>query len=114
MPQPRSSARTRSRRCATARAWSTPPAARSSPKTRSPGRPAPAPPPGVRALGEAIRSRKFAGAALDVFSAEPYAGPLLELDEVVVTPHLAASTDEAQDRAGLIVDEQAAAAADGG
>ena len=42
------------------------------------------------ALVEAIRSGKLAGAALDVFSAEPYTGPLLELDQVVVTPHLAA------------------------
>ena len=61
------------------------------------------------ALVEALRSGKLAGAALDVFSAEPYEGPLLELDQVVVTPHLAASTDEAQDRAGLVV-----AALDGG
>ena len=67
-----------------------------------------------QALVEAIRSGKLAGAALDVFSAEPYAGPLLELDQVVVTPHLAASTDEAQDRAGVIVAEQVAAALDGG
>ena len=66
------------------------------------------------ALVEAIRSGKLAGAALDVFSAEPYSGPLLELDEVVVTPHLAASTDEAQDRAGLIVAEQVVAALEGG
>jgi D-3-phosphoglycerate dehydrogenase len=66
------------------------------------------------ALVEAIRSGKLAGAALDVFSAEPYTGPLLELDEVVVTPHLAASTDEAQDRAGVIVAEQVVAALDGG
>src|SRR6185503_5903947 len=57
---------------------------------------------------------KLAGAALDVFSAEPYSGPLLELDEVVVTPHLAASTDEAQDRAGVIVAEQIVAALEGG
>ncbi len=66
------------------------------------------------ALADAIRSGKLAGAALDVFSEEPYAGPLLELDEVVVTPHLAASTDEAQDRAGVIVAEQVAAALRGG
>ncbi len=66
------------------------------------------------ALAEALRSGKLAGAALDVFSAEPYEGPLLELDDVVVTPHLAASTDEAQDRAGVIVAEQVAAALDGG
>jgi D-3-phosphoglycerate dehydrogenase len=65
------------------------------------------------ALVEAIRSGKVAGAALDVFSAEPYAGPLLELDNVVVTPHLAASTEEAQDRAGVIVAEQVAAALEG-
>jgi D-3-phosphoglycerate dehydrogenase / 2-oxoglutarate reductase len=62
------------------------------------------------ALLEALRSGKLAGAALDVFAAEPYSGPLLELDNVVVTPHLAASTEEAQDRAGVIVAEQVAAA----
>jgi len=66
------------------------------------------------ALAEALRSGKIAGAALDVFSEEPYSGPLLELDNVVVTPHLAASTAEAQDRAGLIVAEQVAAALEGG
>jgi len=65
------------------------------------------------ALVEALESGKLAGAALDVFSAEPYEGPLLELDQVVVTPHLAASTDEAQDRAGVIVAEQVVAALDG-
>jgi D-3-phosphoglycerate dehydrogenase len=65
------------------------------------------------ALLEALQSGKVGAAALDVFSAEPYAGPLLELDNVVVTPHLAASTEEAQDRAGLIVAEQVAAALDG-
>ena len=66
------------------------------------------------ALLQALRSGKVAGAALDVFSAEPYSGPLLELDQVVATPHLAASTDEAQDRAGVIVAEQVAAALEGG
>jgi D-3-phosphoglycerate dehydrogenase / 2-oxoglutarate reductase len=65
------------------------------------------------ALGDAIRSGKVAGAALDVFGEEPYTGPLLELDEVVVTPHLAGSTGEAQDRAGVIIAEQVAAALDG-
>ena len=65
------------------------------------------------ALADALRSGKVAGAALDVFSTEPYSGPLLELDNVVVTPHLAASTAEAQDRAGIVVAEQVAAALDG-
>jgi D-3-phosphoglycerate dehydrogenase len=65
------------------------------------------------ALVEALRSGHVAGAALDVFSAEPYSGPLLELDNVVVTPHLAASTEEAQDRAGVIVAQQVAAALEG-
>jgi D-3-phosphoglycerate dehydrogenase len=66
------------------------------------------------ALLAALRSGKVAGAALDVFGEEPYSGPLLELDNVVVTPHLAASTGEAQDRAGVIVAEQVAAALEGG
>jgi D-3-phosphoglycerate dehydrogenase len=66
------------------------------------------------ALVDALRSGKVAGAALDVFSSEPYSGPLLELENVVVTPHLAASTEEAQDRAGVIVAEQVAAALEGG
>ena len=65
------------------------------------------------ALVEALHSGKVAAAALDVFDAEPYTGPLLEIDNVVVTPHLAASTEEAQDRAGVIVAEQVAAALEG-
>jgi D-3-phosphoglycerate dehydrogenase / 2-oxoglutarate reductase len=65
------------------------------------------------ALLEALRSGKVAGAALDVYSTEPYSGPLLGLDNVVATPHLAASTEEAQDRAGVIVAEQVAAALEG-
>src|SRR6185312_519435 len=66
------------------------------------------------ALVDALRSGKVAGAALDVYSQEPYDGPLLEFDNVVATPHLAASTGEAQDRAGVIVAEQVAAALEGG
>jgi D-3-phosphoglycerate dehydrogenase len=65
------------------------------------------------ALAEALASGKVAGAALDVFSSEPYTGPLLGLDRVVVTPHLAASTAEAQDRAGVIVAEQVVCALEG-
>jgi len=66
------------------------------------------------ALADALKTGKVAAAALDVFSREPYDGPLLGLDNVVVTPHLAASTEEAQDRAGIIVAEQVAAALEGG
>ena len=66
------------------------------------------------ALADALRSGKVTAAALDVFSEEPYSGPLLALDNVVATPHLAASTEEAQDRAGVIVAEQVAAALEGG
>jgi D-3-phosphoglycerate dehydrogenase len=66
------------------------------------------------ALLDALRSGKVAAAALDVFGREPYSGPLIEAPNVVVTPHLAASTDEAQDRAGVIVAEQVVAALAGG
>jgi D-3-phosphoglycerate dehydrogenase len=68
----------------------------------------------VDALVAALASGKVAGAAIDVFPQEPYDGPLLRAANVVVTPHLAASTEEAQDRAGIIVAEQVAAALDGG
>jgi D-3-phosphoglycerate dehydrogenase / 2-oxoglutarate reductase len=66
------------------------------------------------ALVAALESGKVAGAAIDVFTHEPYSGPLLKAPNVVVTPHLAASTEEAQDRAGVIVAEQVAAALEGG
>jgi D-3-phosphoglycerate dehydrogenase len=66
------------------------------------------------ALVEALASGQVGAAALDVFGEEPYSGPLLGLENVVVTPHLAASTAEAQDRAGVIVAEQVAAALEGG
>jgi D-3-phosphoglycerate dehydrogenase len=68
----------------------------------------------VDALIAALESGKVAGAAVDVFPQEPYDGPLLHAPNVVVTPHLAASTEEAQDRAGVIVAEQVAAALEGG
>jgi D-3-phosphoglycerate dehydrogenase len=59
------------------------------------------------ALAEAIAAGQVAGAALDVFAKEPTtASPLFELDSVVITPHLGASTAEAQDKAGVVVAEQ--------
>jgi D-3-phosphoglycerate dehydrogenase len=60
------------------------------------------------ALAEAIRDGRVAGAALDVFVEEPPAknNPLLALDAVVVTPHLGASTDEAQINVAIAIAEQ--------
>jgi D-3-phosphoglycerate dehydrogenase len=53
------------------------------------------------ALADALREGTIAGAALDVFAAEPTTeSPLFGIDSVVVTPHLGASTREAQDKAG--------------
>ena len=59
------------------------------------------------ALAEAIREGRVAGAALDVWATEPTTeSPLFGLDSVVVTPHLGASTREAQDKAGDTIAEQ--------
>ena len=58
------------------------------------------------ALAEAIRSGHVRGAGIDVFAKEPATdSPLFDLPQVVVTPHLGASTAEAQDRAGTDVAE---------
>jgi D-3-phosphoglycerate dehydrogenase len=58
------------------------------------------------ALADAITSGHVRGAGLDVFGTEPCTdSPLFELPQVVVTPHLGASTAEAQDRAGTDVAE---------
>jgi D-3-phosphoglycerate dehydrogenase len=58
------------------------------------------------ALAEAIRDGIVAGAGLDVFEKEPCTeSPLFELPQVVVSPHLGASTEEAQDKAGVTIAE---------
>ncbi len=56
------------------------------------------------ALYTAIKEGRVAGAGLDVYAKEPCTdSPLFELDQVVCTPHLGASTDEAQEKAGVSV-----------
>ena len=58
-------------------------------------------------LYEAIKSGKVAGAALDVYEVEPLPKdfPLRDLPQVIMTPHLGASTDEAQENVGIEVAE---------
>ena len=59
------------------------------------------------ALARAITSGKVGGAGLDVFEDEPLTdSPLFGLDNVVLTPHIAGQTAEAQDKAGVIAAEQ--------
>jgi len=66
------------------------------------------------ALYEALKGGVIGGAALDVFAEEPTTeSPIFSLPNVVVTPHLGASTAEAQDRAGITAAEQVAAALKG-
>jgi D-3-phosphoglycerate dehydrogenase len=63
------------------------------------------------ALYEALVNKKIAGAALDVFIKEPTSFdncPLLRLDNFICTPHLGASTNEAQESVALIIAEQVA------
>jgi D-3-phosphoglycerate dehydrogenase / 2-oxoglutarate reductase len=56
------------------------------------------------ALYAALKEGRLGGAAVDVFASEPCTdSPLFELDNVVVTPHLGASTHEAQEKAGVAV-----------
>ncbi|GAB2451003.1 D-3-phosphoglycerate dehydrogenase [Conyzicola lurida] len=56
------------------------------------------------ALYAALKSQRIAGAGLDVFVSEPpLESPLLSLENIILTPHLGASTDEAQEKAGVSV-----------
>src|SRR6266566_5286163 len=57
----------------------------------------------VVTLAEAIEQKRIGGAALDVFAVEPLPAdsPLRKLERVILTPHLAASTAEAQERVSL-------------
>ncbi len=58
------------------------------------------------ALADALANGPIGGAAIDVFAAEPTTeSPLFALENVVVTPHLGASTNEAQDKAGQTIAE---------
>src|SRR5204863_1226220 len=67
------------------------------------------------ALKDALDSGKVAAAALDVFREEPVTDhPLFGYPNVIVTPHLGASTAEATDRAGYQAAEQVVAALTGG
>ncbi len=66
-------------------------------------------------LVAALQSGKVGGAALDVFRSEPMTdSPLFAFPQVIVTPHLGASTAEATDRAGFQAAEQVVAALTGG
>jgi D-3-phosphoglycerate dehydrogenase len=69
----------------------------------------------LEAVQRGLESGKLAGVALDVFPEEPFTShPLFDRDDVVVTPHLGASTAEAQDRAGIDTAGQVQAALTGG
>ncbi len=58
-------------------------------------------------LYEALKKGTIKGAAIDVFESEPPGeNPLLDLDNIVLTPHLGASTEEAQINAGTVVVEK--------
>ncbi|HXH77774.1 phosphoglycerate dehydrogenase [Nocardioides sp.] len=66
------------------------------------------------ALYDALKTGQIAAAGIDVFAKEPCTdSPLFELENVVATPHLGASTDEAQEKAGIAVAKSVRLALDG-
>lgn len=67
-----------------------------------------------KALVKALKSGKVASCGIDVYESEPCTeSPLFAFEQVVVTPHLGASTREAQDRAGVTIAEQIIAGLEG-
>lgn len=64
------------------------------------------------ALADAVNDGILTGAAVDVFESEPISpdNPLLEVDDIVVTPHLGASTEAAQEKVATVTGEQVVAA----
>lgn len=71
-------------------------------------------------LAEALRSKKVAGAAIDVHPVEPasnndeFVSPLREFDNVILTPHIGAATEEAQSNIGIEVAQKLALYSDNG
>lgn len=74
----------------------------------------------IAALAAALRSKQLAGAAIDVFpdepesNAQPFASPLREFDNVILTPHVGGSTLEAQENIGVEVADKLARYSDTG
>ncbi|WP_407356867.1 phosphoglycerate dehydrogenase [Methanolobus sp. WCC5] len=67
------------------------------------------------ALADALNSKKIAGAAIDVFVSEPpFDSPLLECKNLIATPHLGASTEEAQINVAVSVAEEVVSVLEGG
>ncbi|MGO2130793.1 MAG: phosphoglycerate dehydrogenase [Pseudoalteromonas prydzensis] len=74
----------------------------------------------IDALAEALRDKKISGAAIDVFPVEPksndeeFTSPLREFDNVILTPHIGGSTQEAQENIGIEVAGKLAKYSDNG